>query len=133
MVPGVGDTAVLPAGDYTVTIAEPWVLGDLELGAGAKLGLVLPASGYDASRPLLAVSGSVSAAVDAELLVDLSAYKRAVHGNEVVLIACGVDSTASLGCLAASINQTLTDGKAVVRNGTNLVYRPKTGMGFVLR
>ena len=133
MVPGVGDTAVLPAGDYTVTIAEPWMLGGLELGAGARLGLVLPAAGHDASKALLEVSGAVSAASGAELRVDLSAYKRDVHGSEVALISCGADSTASLNCLASSLNATLEDGKAVVRNGTELVYHASSGMMIILR
>ena len=132
-VPGVGDTAVLPAGDYTVTIAEPWMLGGLELGAGARLGLVLPAAGHDASKALLEVSGAVSAASGAELRVDLSAYKRDVHGSEVALISCGTDSTASLNCLASSLNATLEDGKAVVRNGTELVYHASSGMMIILR
>jgi hypothetical protein len=132
-VPGVGDTAVLPAGDYTVTIAEPWMLGGLELGAGARLGLVLPAAGHDASKALLEVSGAVSAASVAELRVDLSAYKRDVHGSEVALISCGADSTASLNCLASSLNATLEDGKAVVRNGTELVYHASSGMMIILR
>ena len=132
-VPGVGDTAVLPAGDYTVTIAEPWMLGDLELGAGARLGLVLPAAAHDASKALLEVSGAVSAASGTELRVDLSAYKRDVHGSEVALISCGADSTASLNCLASSLNATLEDGKAVVRNGTELVYHASSGMMIILR
>ena len=133
MVPGVGDTAVLPAGDYTVTIAEPWMLGGLELGAGARLGLVLPAAAHDASKALLEVSGAVSAANGAELRVDLSAYKRDVHGSEVALISCGTDSTASLNRLASSLNATLEDGKAVVRNGTELVYHASSGMVIILR
>ena len=133
MVPGVGDTAVLPAGDYTVTIAEPWLLGGLKLGADARLGLVLPAGGHDASKALLSVSGSVSVANDAELRVDLSAYKRDVHGSEVVLISCGTDSTASLNLLASTLNATLVDGKVVVRNGTELVYRASSGMTIILR
>ena len=133
MVPGVGDTAVLPTGDYTVSIAEPWSLGGLELGAGARLGLVLPAAAHDASKALLEVSGAVSAASGAELRVDLSAYKRDVHGSEVALISCGADSTASLNCLASSLNATLEDGKAVVRNGTELVYHASSGMMIILR
>lgn len=133
MVPGVGDTAVLPAGDYTVTIAEPWLLGGLELGAGARLGLVLPAGGHDASKALLSVSGSVSVANGAELRVDLSAYKRDVHGSEVSLISCGVDSSASLNLLASTLNATLVDGKVVVRNGTELVYHASSGMMIILR
>ena len=132
-VPGVGDTAVFAAGDYTGTVSEPWTLGGLELGAGVKLDLVLPTTGYDPTKALLEIEGGVSVAEGAALELDLSAFGREVHGNEVTLVSCGTESTASLKRLADSLNATLTDGKVVVRNGTDLIYRVPLGLLIILK
>ena len=50
-IPTIGDMAILPAGDYTVTLDEAtWSLGALSVGAGAKLRLpALPCGAFDAS------------------------------------------------------------------------------------
>lgn len=131
MVPGVGDTAVLPAGDYTVTIAEPWMLGDLELGAGVKLALPLPLGEYDATKPLLAVAGAVSADATSAISIDTDTFdKNHSGGSSVNLIVCGVDSTAALQRLANSVKAAHRGCSCRVVNGTRLVYRSPSG--FVL-
>lgn len=128
-VPGVGDTAVFSAGDYTVTLSEPWELGGLELGAGVSMALPMPSGEYDATKPLLAVAGSVSADATSAVSIEIDAFnKNHRGGSSVNLIVCGVDSTAALQRLADSVKAAHNGCSCKVVNGTRLVYRSPSGL-----
>ena len=128
MVPGVGDTAVFSAGDYTVTLSEPWTLGGLELGAGVSMALPMPSGEYDATKPLLAVAGSVSADATSAVSIEVEAFNNNHRGGSSVnLIVCGVDSTAALQRLADSVKSAHKGCSCRVVNGTRLVYRSPSG------
>ena len=127
-VPGVGDTAVFSAGDYTVTLSEPWELGGLELGAGVSIALPMPSGEYDATKPLLAVDGSVSADATSAVSIEIEAFNNNHRGGSSVnLIVCGVDSTAALQRLADSVKAAHEGCSCIVVNGTRLVYRSPAG------
>ena len=127
-VPGVGDTAVFSSGDYTVTLSEPWSLGNLEIGAGVSLALPMPSGEYDATKPLLAVAGSVSADATSAVSIEVEAFNNNHRGGSSVnLIVCGVDSTAALQRLADSVKSAHKGCSCRVVNGTRLVYRSPSG------
>ena len=127
-VPGVGDTAVFSSGDYTVTLSEPWTLGGLELGAGVSMALPMPSGEYDATKPLLAVAGSVSADATSAVSIEVEAFNNNHRGGSSVnLIVCGVDSTAALQRLADSVKAAHKGCSCKVVNGTRLVYRSPSG------
>ena len=128
-VPGVGDTAVFSSGDYTVTLSEPWTLGGLELGAGVSMALPMPSGEYDATKPLLAVAGSVSADATSAVSIEVEAFNNNHRGGSSVnLIVCGVDSTAALQRLADSVKAAHNGCSCKVVNGTRLVYRSPSGL-----
>ena len=133
-VPGVGDTAVFSSGDYTVTLSEPWTLGGLELGAGVSMALPMPSGEYDATKPLLAVAGSVSADATSAVSIDTDTFdKNHRGGSSVNLIVCGVDSTAALQRLADSVKSAHEGCSCRVVNGTRLVYRSPSGLIVIVQ
>ncbi|MBQ3288021.1 MAG: hypothetical protein IJH50_01255 [Kiritimatiellae bacterium] len=133
-VPGVGDTAVFSSGDYTVTLSAPWTLGGLELGAGVSMALPMPSGEYDATKPLLAVAGSVSADATSSVSIEVEAFnKNHRGGSSVNLIVCGVDSAAALQCLADSVKAAHKGCSCKVVNGTRLVYRSPSGFVISFR
>ena len=118
-VPGASDAAVLPAGDYTVTLDDERVLETLAIEDGATLRIALPQD-VDAT-PLTVVKG-VEAAEGAGLELEAKAFNKAHHRESVTLIECGADSSAALQRLADSLNEKLRRVRASVEDGTKLIY-----------
>ena len=138
-IPTIGDMAILPAGDYTVTLDEAtWSLRWLFIGAGAKLKLpALPADGFDANKAVVTVSSGVAADATAGLVIDASAFKYS-NGGTITLIECARESTASLQNLADNLAFVNTSdsrkGTVAVVGGTKLVYTaPQHGMTLIIR
>ena len=138
-IPTIGDMAILPAGDYTVTLDEAtWSLRGLSIGAGAKLKLQpLPADGFDASKAVVTVAGGVAADATAGLVIDASAFKHS-NGGTITLIECARESAASLQNLADNLEFVDTldrrKGTVAVVDGTKLVYTaPQHGMTLIVR
>lgn len=134
--PSLGDTAVLPSGDYTVSVDEPWNLASLTLGAGAKLSIALPVGDFDSASALIALTQGLSAEATAEVVFDAEAFDALHEGESLVLISCGVDSTASLQRLADRLRTKYGRRRAgIVANGTKLIYNapPDPGCAIILR
>ena len=138
-IPTVCDTAILPAGDYTVTLDEAtWSLRGLSIGAGAKLKLQpLPADGFDANKAVVTVSSGVAADATAGLVIDASAFKYS-NGGTITLIECARESTTSLQNLADNLAFVNTSdsrkGTVAVAGGTKLVYTaPQHGVTLIIR
>ena len=136
-IPTVGDTAILPAGDYTVTIDEAtWSLGALSIGAGAKLRLALPTDAFDASKAIVTVSGGIAADATAGLvIVDANAFGK-MYLKSVTLIKCATASAESLQNLANNLVFVDTldrrKGTATVVGGTKLVYAAPPPPGTII-
>ena len=134
-IPSLGDTAILPAGDYTVTMGESWVLGGLALGANVRLALPAPASANVAGKPLVAVSGSVTSDANATLVLDMEAFNRDHPGETIDLISCGAESAAALGSLASNVRASIERCLCTVIDGRRLAYRApfRPGTAIVIR
>ena len=135
-VPGASDAAVLPAGDYTATLNDEWVLDSLSVGAGATLRIAVPVdgNGADGAVPLTLVNG-LTADAAAGLDLDSSAFDWEHPRGRVTLIACGVDSSAALQTLADNLNASRRRNRATVEDGTRLVYTapPPSGCAVFIR
>ena len=136
-VPSVDDVAVLPTGNYTVSLDDEWVVGDLSVGAGATLALSLPRDGNapDGAVPL-AVMGVLSAESGAELALYSRQFDKWHHLETATLIECAEDSTVGLQTLAGSLNTVLGRNLASVSaDGKRLVYTapPPDGTVFIVR
>ena len=131
-VPGASDAAVLPAGDYTVTLDDERVLETLAIEDGATLKIALPA---DVEVTPLTVVKGVEAAAGAGLELEAKAFNKAHHRESVTLIECGTDSSAALQRLADSLNAKLRRVRATVEDGTKLIYTapPPGGVTLVVR
>ena len=136
-IPSIGDRVSLPAGDYTVTLDEAtWALGSLSIGAGVQLKLpALPSGAYDSGKAILTLSGGIAADATAGLVLENAEAFCAAHScdERITLISCGKDSTAALRNLAASLNATLSVGKASVVGGTSLVFKAPAGLCIRIR
>lgn len=135
-VPGASDAAVLPAGDYAVTLDDEWALDSLSVGAGATLRIAVPENGTyaDGAVPLTLANG-LAADAAAGLALDSAVFDKAHPKECVTLIACGVDSSAALQTLADSLNAKLGRVRATVEDGTRLVYAapPPSGATVIVR
>ena len=134
-IPTIGDAAILPAGNYTVTLDEQtWSLGALSMGAGAKLALTLPSGAWDAAKPLVSISGGIVAEAGSELVLNDIAAFCASHGSwDFTLVKCGQDSTAALSNLADGLNATLPVGKVRVVDGNSLRYTSPKGFVIIVK
>lgn len=133
-VPGAEDIAVLPAGNYTATLDDEWVVDSLSVGAGATLALALPKDGNapDGVVPLT-VLGTLTADSGAGLVLDSAQFDKAHHMETATLIECGDDSAAALQALAGSLNAALGSSRASVSaDGKNLVYAAPPPQAFTL-
>ena len=133
-VPGASDAVVLPAGDYTVTLAGETVVESLSVGAGAKLKMALP-SGADATdAAMLTVFGEMTAASDAGIVLDARAFGRKHAEESITLVECEKDSTAALQALADNLSFDNTDrcGTVAVVDGVRLVYTAPQKPGTIL-
>ena len=121
--PGASDAVVLPAGDYTVTLAGETVVESLSVGAGAKLSLTVPA---DFGVVPLTVLGGVTAESGAGIVLDAAAFGRKHAEESITLVECEKDSAAALQALADNLSFINTDhvrqGTVEVVDGTKLVY-----------
>ena len=112
-------------------------LEELEsIGAGVQLKLpALPSGAYDSSKAILTLSGGIAADATAGLVLENAEAFCAAHScdERITLISCGKDSTAALRNLAASLNATLSVGKASVVGGTSLVFRAPAGLVISIR
>ena len=134
-VPSLGDTAILPAGNYTVTMGESWMLGGLALGTNVKLSLPAPISANIAGTPLVTVSGSVTVGAGVALVLDMEAFNREHPGETIDLISCGADSATALGALASGVRASIERCSCTVIDGRRLVYRApfRPGTAIVIR
>ena len=137
-IPTVGDTAILPAGDYTVTLDEAtWSLRWLSIGAGAKLRL--PALPADASNAVISVSSGVAADATAGLVISANAFGKKHPNGTVTLIECAKASAVALQNLADHLEFVDTidrrKGSVAVVDGTKLVYTapPPPGTKLIVR
>ena len=93
------------------------------------MALPMPSGEYDATKPLLAVAGSVSADATSAVSIEVEAFNNNHRGGSSVnLIVCGVDSTAALQRLADSVKAAHNGCSCKVVNGTRLVYRSPSGL-----
>ena len=128
-VPGASDAAVLPAGDYSVTLDDERVLETLAIEDGATLKIALP---QDVEATPLTVVKSVEAAEGAGLELEAKAFNKAHPRESVTLIECGTDSSAALQRLANSLNTRLGKDRAVVEDDTKLVYTAPPEGGTII-
>ena len=132
-VPGMSDAAVLPAGDYTVTLDDETVVESLSVGAGVKLSLTVPA---DAGVVPLTVLGGVTADATAGLVLDAKAFGKKHPEESITLIDCEADSAAALQALADNLSFVNTDavrqGTVAVVDGKKLVYTAPRGPGLTI-
>ena len=131
-VPGASDAAVLPAGDYMVTIDDERVVETLAIEDGATLEIALPA---DVEVTPLTVMEGVEAAAGAGLSLAAADFNRSHPRARITLIACGADSSAALQRLADSLNANLGRVRATVEDGTKLIYTapPPSGVSLIVR
>ncbi len=133
-IPTIGDAAILPAGNYTVTMDEAtWSLGALSIGAGVKLKMILPAGAFDVNKAVVSVSGGIAAEATAGLVLENVEAFCSGRRKQIKLISCGVDSSAVLQNLANGLNATYTCGKASVVGGTDLVFKTLAGTVLTLK
>ena len=135
-VPGASDAAVLPAGDYAVTLNDEWALDSLSVGSGATLRIAVPENGtYAGGAVPLTLANGLAADAAAGLALDSAVFDKAHPKECVTLIACGVDSSAALQTLADSLNAKLGRVRATVEDGTRLVYAapPPSGVTVIVR
>jgi len=132
-VPGASDAATLPAGDYTATLDDEWVLDSLSIGAGATLRIALPVDVDGAAR--LTVVNGIEADAAAGLELDAEEFNGEHPRQSVTLIECETDSAAALQVLADSLNSSLGRVRATVEDGTRLVYvaPPPSGIKIIVR
>ena len=132
-VPGASDAAVLPDGDYTVTLDDETVVESLSVGAGAKLSLTVPA---DAGVVPLTVLSGVTADATAGLVLDAKAFGKKHPEESITLIDCEADSVAALQALADNLSFVNTDavrqGTVAVVDGKKLVYTAPRGPGLTI-
>jgi hypothetical protein len=131
-VPGASDAAILPAGDYTVTLDDERVVETLAIEDGATLKIALPA---DVEVTPLTVVKGVAAAAGAGLSLAAADFNRSHPRARITLIECGTDSSAALQRLADSLNANLGRVRASVEDGTKLVYTapPPSGINLIVR
>ena len=127
MVPGVGDTAVFPSGNYTVSVKEPWQLGNLELGANVNLSVRIPSGNHE--TPVLSVSGGVTA----DKLTKLKIENFDNFEGSVDLIACGVNCRDELLKLVANLQGDYKGRRLRVVKGTRLVFSSPVGFCLTIR
>ena len=136
-VPGASDAAVLPDGDYTVTLNGDTVVESLSVGAGAKLSLTVPED-VGGAVPLT-VFGGITADAAAGLVLDARAFGKNHPEESITLIECEKDSAAALQRLADNITFVNTgktrQGAVAVVDGKKLVYTAphKPGMAIIIR
>ena len=88
----------------------------------------LPAGAYDENKALLAVSGGIAVDATAEIALDGVAEFLANHSSwQIKLLSCEAGHADTLKTLATKVNESLTDGRVRVENGTSLVYSSLKG------
>ena len=128
-VPGASDAAVLPVGNYTVTLDDERVLETLSVEAGVTLKIVLP---QDMDATPLTVVKVVEATEGAGLELEAKSFNKAHHRERITLIQCGTDSSAALQRLADSLNAKLRRVRATVEDGTKLIYTAPPEGGTII-
>ena len=136
-VPGASDAAVLPDGDYTVTLAGDTVVESLSVGAGAKLKMALP-SGADATdAAMLTVLGGTTAASGAGIVLDAQEFGKKHAEESITLVECETASEDALLALADNITfvtayNNRNGNVSVSDDGMRLVYTAPSKAGMMI-